>query len=151
MKKGEIIVAAVMASAIALAAHVVADRQRTAVPVSAWIQTDEFYVSDTIPGGRAAVSARFLIFSEAETFWVSEVQRLNSNDGWEAVCSYSGRDKLIPAFAKELSWDDLVEPTCALAPGQYRLRLTFVLARPGWEPKRLPVTSNNFEVKAQDG
>lgn len=151
MKSGEFIMAFVMASAIAFAAHVVADRQRNAVPVSAWLQSDEFYVSDTIPGARAAVSARFLVFSESETFWVSEVQKLNDNDGWASVCSYTGQDDLIPAFAKELTWDDLVEPSCVLTPGQYRLRVTFVLARPGWEPKRLPVTSNNFEVKAQDG
>lgn len=150
MRKAEIIAAAVLAGVIALAAHVVADRQKSAVPVSAWIQTDEFYVSNSLPGQDPILSARFLVLDDSEGFWVSEVQRLTVGTQWEPVCSLSGVARMVPAFTREYSWRDLVKPSCVLSPGQYRLRMVFVLARPGWQPKRLPVTSNGFSVGGEN-
>jgi hypothetical protein len=151
VRKAEIIAAVVMACFIALAAHVVADRQKSAVPVSAWLQTDEFYVANALPGQDPILSARFLVLDESEGFWVSEVQKLTVGTQWVPVCSFSGTTSMSPAFTPEYSWADVVKPSCALPSGQYRLRMTFVLARPGWQTKRLPVTSNGFSVGGQDG
>lgn len=151
MRKAEIIAAIVMACVIALAAHVVADRQKSAVPVSAWLQVDEFYVSNALPGQDPIISARFLVLDDSEGFWVSEVQKLTGGTQWLPICSSSGITSMTPAFTREYSWAEVVKASCALAPGQYRLRMTFVLARPGWQPKRLSVTSNGFSIGGQDG
>ena len=140
-----------MASGIAFAAHIGADRQKAAVPVSSWFQTDEFFVADAASGANPTLSARFLVLDEFEYFWVSEVQRLAGDTRWITVCSSAGQAVAQPAMSQEFSWRDVTAPSCALPPGQYRLKMTFVLARPGWQPKRLPVTSNSFSVGGSDG
>ena len=47
-----------------------------------------------------------------------------------------------------VTWSWFIGNSSEVEPGQYRLRVTYTMTRPGWPAKRIFVLSNQFNVRA---
>lgn len=151
LRIAETVVAIVLATCLIAVAGVVADRQRTAVPASAWLRVNEIYVPDHPVGSNPAMIYDRIVGEEFEGFWIVEVQRQTYTGLWTTTCSGSGVSNYSPGKIIEnntVSWGWFVGEKCPVPPGLYRLRITYTLSKPGWPPKRVFVLSNEFKVEA---
>lgn len=146
----EIAVAFFAATAIILLAQFAAERQRASTPASLWFQVNEIFVPDFVHGDRVAVVYDTVTLDTFESFRIVEVQRQSKAGVWSSVCAGATiemKDPRIVIENKTVSWEWLVGSACDVPPGEYRLRVTFAMSRPGWPAKRAFALSNVFIVK----
>lgn len=148
-RAAELAVALVMATVVIEVSRIVTDRQREAVPASAWMRVNEVYVPDFQTGGDPTLIYDRTVLEEFDGFWIVEVQRQTASGLWTTVCSGSGVNSYSPSEIIEnntVTWSWYVGTRCVVPEGSYRLRTTYTLARSGWPPKRVFNLSNEFNV-----
>lgn len=145
----EVTVAILAATVIIFAARFVADRQRAMTPASSWFQINEVFIPDFTAGGNPAVVYDTVTLEPFESFRIVEVQSQAQSGMWVSVCAgaaIEAKDPKIVIQNKTVSWDWLLGNACRVPPGEYRLRVTFAMSRPGWPAKRAFALSNVFTV-----
>lgn len=140
-----------MASFIIVISQAVAERQRELVPALSWFQVNEVFVPDHVQGQDPVLVYDRNVLEPFEGFVIVEVQEQASSGVWITTCSGSTIRDFNPREVIEnntVSWEWFIGNACEVEPGQYRLRVTYTMTRPGWPAKRVFVLSNQFNVSA---
>jgi hypothetical protein len=141
---------AVTAAAFSLISNI-DDQRRISVAPGAWFQVNDIFVPDMRAGEDPVMVYDRTIKEEFRGFWVTEVQRRDAGGSFVLECTGSGINDYepqdyIPNNAVRYSW--YIGAKCAdLPPGQYRLRSSWIMRRPGWPDKNLVAYSNLFTVR----
>lgn len=147
----ELLAALGMASFIIVVSQAVASRQREMVPALAWFQVNEVFVPDHQQGQDPVLVYDRNVLEPFEGFVIAEVQEQAQSGVWITMCSGSSIRDFHPNEVIEnntVSWSWFIGNACEVEPGQYRLRVTYTMSRPGWPAKRVFVLSNQFNVGA---
>lgn len=153
LRTGELAAAVALAGAIITVSHVVAERQKIATPAEAWLQVNEIFVPDHAPDQDFAVVYDATTRESFDFFRIAEVQQKTEQGIWITVCSGSTLGSSEPSAVlvnNTVTWGWLVGPSCTMPPGDYRLRVTYSLSKPGWPIKRVFVLSNVFNVRGRE-
>lgn len=129
--------------------------ERVRLPPSAWFQINEVFVPDHRVGSNPKMIYDRTVRERFRGFWIVEVQRFEpggrDTDLFSPACSGSGISEYEPADYipdNTVTWQWFIGRECDVPPGQYRLRVTISMKRPGWPEKEIaPVYSNMFRVK----
>jgi len=151
---GEVAVALVIATGVIQVSREVTDRQKELLPASAWLVVNEVYVPDFPVGTEPMILYDREIRENFDAFWIVEAQRKTDAGLWTTTCSGNGVNEYDPEEVipdNRVSWPWFMNAECTLLPGEYRLKTTYVMTRPGWPQKRLFNLSNEFEVTAREG
>lgn len=150
----EITVALLAVSSIIYFVDNMQQRSRDAVPAENWFRVNNIYVPDFRAGEQPNLTYDRTVVETFQGFWVVEFQRLDPATGaFVPICSGSGINdydpsKFIPNNIVKMEW--FVGKACTdLPPGNYRLRGSWSLRRPGWPEKSLVTYSNVFRVAAR--
>lgn len=124
-------------------------RDREALPASAWFQVNEIFVPDFRTGENPDMIYDRTIREDFRGFFVAEVQEQQPNGLWFAACSGSGasdyeQTDVIPD--RTVSWEWFLNRECDVSPGTYRLRVSWDMRKPGWPTKTTVALSNIFTV-----
>ena len=147
----ELSAALAMASFVIVISQAVAERQKELVSASTWFQVNEVFIPDHPMGSDSVLVYDREVFEQFEAFVITEVQQQSENGIWITVCSGSKIGDANPRESIEnntVSWGWFIGNSCAVMPGEYRLRVTYTMTRPGWPAKRIFVLSNRFNVTA---
>lgn len=125
--------------------------QRQMVRAEQWLSVREIFVPDHVTGSNPEIVYDRIIHEPFRGFWVVEVQgrERDSYAGNRPVCSGAGvsdydPDDVIPGSV--VTWEWFIGRTCAVPPGEYRLRITYDLTRINWPAKQVVAFSNVFTV-----
>lgn len=124
-------------------------RQKELLPPSAWFEVTDLFVPDHVSGSGPEMIYDRKIRENFVGFWVAEVQRRTSNGLFTNACSGSGTDEYDPTdFIEEnvVEWEWFFGKPCAVPPGEYRIKATYMMSRAGWPEKRTSAVSNMFTV-----
>jgi hypothetical protein len=146
----EAAVALVIAGGVINLSTLAQDARRAAVPTSTIFEVNEVFVPDHMQGEDPVVIYDRTIHQDFRGFWIAEVQRRDANDLNFPACPGAGvsdyeTTDVIPGDKVTLSW--LIGRRCDVAPGRYRIRLSYDITIPGWPLKTLTVFSNTFTVQ----
>lgn len=124
-----------------------------AIPATEWFEVIEIYVPDHEEGANPRVVYDRVIKEDFQGFWLAEVQRRDdtaARPGFFAACSGSGSnsyettDWLDPDL---VTWEWFLGRPCKVAPGTYRIVVTYDMKLPGGNRvKRYRALSNIFHV-----
>ena len=147
----ELLAALGMASFIIVISQAVAERQQELVPPSAWFMVNEVFVPDFTAGEDPVLIYDRNVLERFDGFVIVEVQSPTSAGLWVTTCSGSTIRDFSPDEVisnNTVTWSWFIGNSCEVEPGQYRLRITYTMTRPGWPAKRIFVLSNQFNVRA---
>lgn len=147
----ELLAALGLASFVIVISQAVAERQQELVPANSWLMVNEIFVPDFLSGQDVVLIYDRNILEPFEGFMIAEVQSQSSTGLWLTMCSGSTVRDFFPGEVIEnntVSWSWFIGNACEVDPGQYRLRVTYTMTRPGWPAKRIFVLSNRFNVRA---
>lgn len=127
----------------------VGSRQKRLLPGTAWLVINEIYVPDHRQGENPLLIYDRLIREDFTGFWIVEVQRVQPDGLFQHECAGFGTsqystDEVIAD--NTVSWYWLIGRPCAVPPGDYRLRISYTMKRPGWPEKEAIAFSNIFRV-----
>lgn len=122
------------------------------VPPEEWLEIRELYVPDHNSGSNPRLVFDRVVSKPFLGFWIAEVQQRGSTqaDEFASVCTGIGEQGYAPSPTdpdKEVTWREFLGRDCTVAPGNYRIVLTFDLRVPGFPTKRIRALSNVFTVK----
>lgn len=125
----------------------IADRQ--AVPASAWFQLNEIFIPDHRVGENPDMIYDRTVLENFRGFFVAELQRQQPDGLWFAACSGSGASDyettdVIPDRTTTFFW--FLNRECVVAPGTYRVRVSWDMKRVDWPTKNLVAISNLFQI-----
>lgn len=145
----EITVALLLAFVVIQLSASVNDRQRGLLPASTWFVVNEIYVPDHGSGSNPLMIYDRVIRENFRGFWVVEVQSVNPNGLFQNVCSGFGTNDYDTSeiiVDDKVRWVWFVGRECAVPAGDYRLRVSYTLKKPGWPEKEVWAVSNVFTV-----
>lgn len=122
---------------------------RHTIPAAAWFEINEIYIPDFRVGEDPQIIYDRSILEWFLGFWIVDVQRKQANGMWATICTGNGTSEYEPSEVIEnnrvtLEW--FLGRPCPLSVGTYRLKSTWSLSRPGWQPKTVFHTSNEFTI-----
>ena len=124
-------------------------RSRSQVPASSWFKVNEIYVPDHEKDSNPPVIFDRQVLENFRGFYVIEVQQKIENGLWWSSCSGSGvsdYEKQGPVAPHTIDWEAFISRPCHVAPGIYRLRVSWEMKRPDWPIKSVVSLSNEFLV-----
>lgn len=145
----EFVAAVVLAFAIVQLSNIVGQRQKDLLPPTAWFAVHEIFVPDHTMGSNPLVIYDRTIRQDFVAFWIVEVQRVTDDGLFAHVCSGWGQSAYEQGEIIQedrVTWEWLIGRPCVVEPGEYRLRVSWTMKRPGWPEKELVTTSNLFRV-----
>lgn len=126
-------------------------RQRAGVPAENWFRVNSIFVPDHANGENPPMTYDRTISEQFQGFWVVEVQRLDhATGGFVPQCSGAGVSDYepadyIPENIVKMEW--FIGKNCDESPpGEYRVRASWTLRRPGWPEKTVVAYSNLYKV-----
>lgn len=147
----EATVALVIVAAAFTVFNYVQARNRDSVAPSSWFEVNDIFVPDMRAGEDPVITYDRTAKVEFRGFWVTEVQRRDVGGAWVLECSGSGINDYEPADfipGNQVRWSWYIGDKCAtIPPGQYRLRSSWLMRRPGWPEKATVAYSNTFTVR----
>jgi hypothetical protein len=154
IRLAEIAVALILVIGITYLTGAFTSQYRQSVLPQAWYSVSEIYVPDHPAGSDPEMIYDRIIRQPLTGFWVVEVQRRDEGGLFYSACTGSGvsyydTDEAIPNNTVNWSW--FIGETCAVPPGQYRLRAQWTIRPDGWPEKRVIATSNVFTVTPPAG
>lgn len=145
----ELGIAIVIAGGVIEVSRAIQQQRMELVPASSWLRVNEVYVPNHTTVENPQIIYDRVVLTEFEGFWIVELQKRAGGGLWATVCSGSGVNAYDPTEIIEknlVSWETFVGHPCPRVAGDYRLRVTYTLTRPGWPPKRVLALSNDFTV-----
>lgn len=145
----EIMVAFIAANLTVQFYDSIGKRQREALPSSAWFEVNEVYVPDHEAAANPTMVYDRVIREDFTGFWIVEVQRIRGDGLFENACSGFGTNhySVEEVIANnEVTWEWFIGRPCRVEPGEYRLRVSWSMKKPGWPEKEAVAFSNQFTV-----
>jgi hypothetical protein len=127
------------------------DQSRAEIEPTDWFEVFEVYVPDHPAGSNPNLVYDRVIREPFRGFWVAEVQqrdRLTDAASFNA-CTGSGVADYAPEDVlpdRTVSWEWFMGRPCNVAPGTYRIQITYDMRRDDYPTKRIVVFSNTFKV-----
>lgn len=150
----EFLIALAVASLLILGNGAWDAQRKSWVAAEAWFRVNEVFVPDHASGSDPLMIYDRDISVPFRGSWVVSVQKEDENklfsvDSSAPDCSGSGfthydPEVIIPDNA--VSWSWFVGKNCTLSPGRYRMKVSWIMQRPGWPEKEIRHTSNIFTV-----
>lgn len=127
------------------------ERVRASLPATDWMIVYDVFVPDHSAKSNAEIGFDRVIKKPFNGFWVAEIMRVSEDELYDPVCTGSGFRVYRPEETDQISkatWADFIGNMngCQIAPGTYRLRISWSISEDGWPPKTLIALSNIFNV-----
>lgn len=125
-------------------------RQKELLPASAWFLVNEVFVPDHEQGSNPLMIYDRDVLEGFQGFWIVEVQSVRGADLFQNSCpggfgnSYYDPSEIIEDH--KVTWTWFIGRTCAVPPGEYRLKIHYTMKKVGWPEKEVTVYSNTFQV-----
>lgn len=127
------------------------DQSRRAVAPGSWFQVNDIFVPDMKAGDNPVMTYDRTIKENFRGFWITEVQRRDAGGAFTLECSGRGINDYEPQDyipANQVRWKWYIGTDCGVLPaGQYRLRSSWIMRRPGWPEKNTVKYSNLFTIR----
>jgi hypothetical protein len=125
------------------------ERQRDLTPPGSWFRVNDLYVPDHEQGTNPEIIYDRIVDEPFQAFWVVEVQREEPGGLFSLHCQGSGVNDYEPMDyipENKVTWEWFIGKPCVVPPGNYRLRASWTMRKPGWPEKVTVRTSNLFRV-----
>lgn len=147
----ELSVAICLLAAILYLRDNVQARWRSDVAPGAWLTINDIYVPDHAVNEVPEITFDRTIKAEFQGYWIVEVQRQDEDANFRLICTANGVRNYDPAYAipnKTVGWQAFAAGQCqGLPAGEYRVRVTWIMRKPGWPEKTLVAYSNVFRIR----
>lgn len=145
----ELLLAVIVAYMVVQVSLLIGARNKNLLPASAWFQVNDIFVPDHTTGTNPTMIYDRSVREDFKGFWIVEVQQVRTDGLFSHACGGFGTslystDEVIEK--NEVTWDWFIGRPCAVAPGHYRLRVSYAMRRTGWPEKELTAISNVFTV-----
>ena len=123
-------------------------RMRAAVAPGAWLAVNDIHVPDFFENEDPSVIFDRIVREPFQAFWTVEVQQQDMLNNFTLTCTASGARAFEPGVPVPTRF---VSDLCGkLKPGYYRIRVTWMMRKPGWPEKTVVAYSNVFRVRARN-
>lgn len=125
-------------------------RSRADVPAANWFTVNDIFIPDFRRGENPIITYDRTIKEPFEGFWVIEIERFLPDGRTILECTGSGTNdyevaNYIPENKVSFQW--FIGKRCdAMPAGEYRMRGSWKMKRPGWPEKQIIRHSNVFRV-----
>jgi hypothetical protein len=124
---------------------------RADVSPAAWLSINDIYIPDHAVGDAPEITFDRTIKEEFQGYWIVEVQKRDAEGNFHLVCTANGIRNYDPAYVipnKSVGWKVFAGGQCAgLSSGEFRVRVTWIMRKPGWPEKTLVKYSNVFSIR----
>lgn len=144
----ELAVAVCLLAAILYVKDNVQQQQRDAVAASSWLVVNDIHVPDFLENEDPEIRFDRVVRESFQAFWTVEVQRRDAFNNFSLSCTASGVRAFEPGSPAPTR---VVSDLCGkLKPGDYRIRIAWLMRRPGWPEKTVVAYSNVFRVRTRN-
>lgn len=137
----------VLAAVSYIMSNVQQQQQRAAVSPAAWLVVNDIHVPDFAENEDPPVRLDRMVREQFQAFWTVEVQAQDAFNNFTLACTASGVRAFEPGSPAPMR---VVSDLCgALHPGNYRVRISWIMRKPGWPEKTVVAYSNVFRVRPE--